>query len=294
MLSENQVERIVAIANQEINLPLLSESHEAKILRAIVQKVNERLDPSMRGFMPNFYVDLVGAVLDDRRAVADKKATVTRLLLENLAQPLITSLNGAINIPVIGEEQERNILTKIVETGITGLVDRSVDALDGLVQAVGSTGGTRDLPAAGGGAPTGGSAQLLSERQMQIIARKVNDSIDIPLLSERREEKIFLSIVHSVNDRLEAALRDHLPGHYVELVRSLLNDHISPDEKKQQVNAVLRGNWQTPLTDAVNRNIDIPLLGEGHETKVLYKVIDYILRGMVHYLVDGMERSDFV
>eukprot|EP01012_Entosiphon_sulcatum_P024402 TRINITY_DN29565_c0_g1_i2.p1 TRINITY_DN29565_c0_g1~~TRINITY_DN29565_c0_g1_i2.p1 ORF type:complete len:252 (+),score=54.77 TRINITY_DN29565_c0_g1_i2:185-940(+) len=251
----------------------------------------------MRGFMAPFYVDLVQAVFNDKLPVAEKKAVVVRLLMENLATPLTNTLNSKINIPLIGEQHEHRVFHKIVETGIVGLVDRSVDALDGLVQAVNAH-GTRDLAAPAAtpatAPPAAAGTALLSERQMAIITKKVNDAIDIPLLSEKKEEKIFSKIVHEVNEKLEGALQAHLPGHYVNLVRALLNDQISTDEKQRQVNDILRGHWQRPLSDAVNRNIDIPLLGEHHETKIFHKVIDYILRGMVHYLVEGLERSDFV
>lgn len=42
--------------NEDLDIPLLSESREAKIIEKFVDKIMPKVEPSMRAIMPEVYV----------------------------------------------------------------------------------------------------------------------------------------------------------------------------------------------------------------------------------------------
>jgi len=57
----------------------------------------------------------------------------------------------------------------------------------------------------------------MSEAEIKDLAQRLNDRIDVPLITETREEKILIKIVI----RVDSFLYDNLPNEFYDLVRSV-------------------------------------------------------------------------
>lgn len=107
--------------------------------------------------------------------------------------------------------------------------------------------------------------QRLTQYEIQTLAEKVNKEIDIPFVSERKEEKILIKIILKI-DRF---LYDNLPNELYDLIRS--DDGISDQEAE---NLIVR------LSKLVNSKIDIPYVPEFIEGKIFSLVIGLIVNAM--------------
>ena len=106
---------------------------------------------------------------------------------------------------------------------------------------------------------------MLSEAQINYIADKLNKKIDIPIVGEKFEKKLIIKGLDKVNKELE----DHLPPEWAQLLDDV-SDGIEPGSP-----ADLAGIKKN-LVDFLNKKINIPIIGEKAEGKLLSAAIDII------------------
>lgn len=106
----------------------------------------------------------------------------------------------------------------------------------------------------------------MTQSEIQSLAKKVNQEIDIPLIKERKEGKILLKIILKV-DRF---LYDNLPNEIYDLIRSL-DDGISEQEAKTIAKR---------LAKLANAKIDIPYIPESIEYVLFNLIIGLIVNAM--------------
>lgn len=106
--------------------------------------------------------------------------------------------------------------------------------------------------------------QMLTNAESNDIAKRLNDKIDIPIITEGMEQKVLLKIVLKV-DRF---LYDHLPNEFYDFVRSA--DHGIDDAEAEKL--------LDRLSKLANQKIDIPYLPEQME----YLAIHYILSVIIN------------
>ena len=104
--------------------------------------------------------------------------------------------------------------------------------------------------------------EKMTPEEINLLAKKLNKKINIPLLSENREEKILIEVV----ERIDGFLYENLPNEFYDLIRSS-EDGISDEEAKRLVKR---------LSKLANDKIDIPYIPETME----YIAIRFIV-GMV-------------
>jgi DNA-binding MarR family transcriptional regulator len=109
--------------------------------------------------------------------------------------------------------------------------------------------------------------EMLTDKEVNQLARKVADKTGLPFLDEERECVVFSKIIRWIDKQLYRLL----PNEYYELVKDA-TDGISEEEAKQIRERV------TPL---VNDVVNIPVVPEKVEGLIIGTVIDLIINAMV-------------
>ncbi len=109
--------------------------------------------------------------------------------------------------------------------------------------------------------------EMLSDEEINAIAQKVNEAINLPFLDEDKELIVFGKIIRWVDRRLY----DLLPNEYYELVKDA-SDGISKEE-------VIK--IEARITPLINNVVNIPILTEKQEDKLIGLVLSLILNAMI-------------
>ena len=104
----------------------------------------------------------------------------------------------------------------------------------------------------------------LTEAEVKDLASKLNDKVNIPLISETREEKILIKVIL----RVDTFLYDNLPNEIYDLVRSSKSG-IEDEEATRLINR---------LSILANEKINIPYIPEAAE----YVAIKFVIRVVIN------------
>jgi hypothetical protein len=104
----------------------------------------------------------------------------------------------------------------------------------------------------------------MTEEEIIDLAKRLNERINVPIIEETKEEKIFIKIILKIDN----FLYDHLPNEFYDLIRSTDNG-IDEKEAKRLVRR---------LTRLANDKIDIPYLPEMAEQIAIKFVIGLVVR----------------
>lgn len=108
--------------------------------------------------------------------------------------------------------------------------------------------------------------EMLDDFEVEILASKLNDNINLPFISEGTEQIIFVKIVKKF-DRL---LYENLPNELYGLVKNA-SDGISDEDAEQLVSL---------LGDKLNKKFDIPYVPEIIEKGIFTLLIDITVSAM--------------
>lgn len=108
---------------------------------------------------------------------------------------------------------------------------------------------------------------MLTEKELEAIATKLNHVIDLPLIKEGTEQIIFVKIVKLIDQFLYGVL----PNEIYELIR------VASDGISEQDAVLIEEN----LTNLVNRKIDLPFLNERAEETAFRVVIGVIVKALL-------------
>ncbi|MFC2077888.1 hypothetical protein ACFLTM_03690 [Candidatus Bipolaricaulota bacterium] len=109
--------------------------------------------------------------------------------------------------------------------------------------------------------------EMLTEKELEAIATRLNSAIDLPLLKEGTEQIIFVKIVKLIDGFLYGVL----PNEIYELA------HAASDGISEQDAVLIEEN----LTKLVNRKLDLPFLNERTEETIFRVVIGTIVKAML-------------
>lgn len=109
--------------------------------------------------------------------------------------------------------------------------------------------------------------EMLTDAEVNALAQKVNNAINFPFLNEEKEFVVFAKVIKWVDKQLYKLL----PNEYYELVKDA-TDGISKDE------AIKIEERLTPL---INNVINIPVLSENQEAKLISLVLSWIIKAMI-------------
>ena len=109
--------------------------------------------------------------------------------------------------------------------------------------------------------------EMLSDSEVNALAKKVNQAINLPFLKEEKEFIVFVKVIKWIDQQLY----ELLPNEYYELVKDA-NDGISKEE------AI---NIEERLTPLINNVVNIPVLTEKHEEKLISLILCLIINAMI-------------
>ena len=109
--------------------------------------------------------------------------------------------------------------------------------------------------------------EMLSDGEVNALAMKVNKAINLPFLKEEKEFIVFVKVVKWVDKQLYQLL----PNEYYELVKDATQG-ISKEEAAK---------IEERITPLVNKAVNIPVLSEKQEEKLISLVLGLILNAMV-------------
>jgi hypothetical protein len=102
MLTEAQMKFIARRLNEKINVPLIGENAEFKLLMMAVRKINRVLEQELPEELIEFLTDLAkGFEPEDD--------------LEEIKRNTVVFLNKEVNLPIIGEDKEEKLITEVVD-----------------------------------------------------------------------------------------------------------------------------------------------------------------------------------
>lgn len=108
--------------------------------------------------------------------------------------------------------------------------------------------------------------EMLSDEEVEALASKLNDAINIPILRTGTEQTVFVKIVKQV----DRALYKNLPNEIYGLVQST-TDGISDEDAD---------NLRLVLATRLNKKINIPYVPEYLEQKIFELLIGLIVAAM--------------
>ncbi len=103
----------------------------------------------------------------------------------------------------------------------------------------------------------------MTDVEIKDLAQMLNKKIDVPIISETGEQKIFIKIVI----KIDQFLYNNLPNEFYDLVRSI-NKGIDDKEAKRLIKR---------LAKLANKHIDIPYLPESMEYVAIRLIIGVIV-----------------
>ncbi len=109
--------------------------------------------------------------------------------------------------------------------------------------------------------------EMLTDGEINAIAQKVNKAFNIPFLNEEKEFIVFGKVIKWVDRKLYKLL----PNEYYELVKDS-SDGISKEE------AIKIEERLTPL---INNVVNMPILTEKQEEKLIGLVLGLIIKAMI-------------
>lgn len=126
---------------------------------------------------------------------------------------------------------------------------------------------------------------MLNDSQLEIIKNRVNAEADIPFIREETEGKIIAKVLDYLNPKLEPALRAICPPPYVECLKIALTDGPPIEQKRERISAILREELEQPLARELSGNMDVALVPESVEERVMQVVAQKTIEEFVEWTV---------
>lgn len=130
MLSEKHQEVLINRMNKDVDLPLVDEDFEERMLEKVVQKVNPLLEPAMLAFIPEPFVRCMKIALSDTISVEDKREYIQKIMRNEIGIPLSQELNERVDVGFIPERLEGKIFEAISNKFVDTFVEWTVGEID--------------------------------------------------------------------------------------------------------------------------------------------------------------------
>lgn len=116
--------------NETTDLPFLKESAEEKIIEKVLSIVNPNIEPSLRSFCPDPYVDCLKIALQEGISGREKRKRICEILEEVLSKPLGERVAGMIDISFLPEYMEEKVLQGVCKKIVEEFVEWTVGEID--------------------------------------------------------------------------------------------------------------------------------------------------------------------
>jgi len=118
--------------------------------------------------------------------------------------------------------------------------------------------------------------EMLTDAEINALAQKVNKKINLPFLSEEKELVVFAKLIKWIDRELYKIL----PNEYYELIHDASDGLTSQEATDLEIR----------LTPLINNTINIPILSE----KLEAKLISLVLIGIMGAMVKGSKLDEAV
>lgn len=105
---------------------------------------------------------------------------------------------------------------------------------------------------------------MLNEKQLEALADKLNAKVNLPMIGEETEKQVLMTALKQLNTQLAGKVGEELRA----IIQPLIDGTATPEE------AVA---LKAQAVEHVNKNINIPVIGEDTEAKILGPVVDGII-----------------
>jgi hypothetical protein len=105
---------------------------------------------------------------------------------------------------------------------------------------------------------------MLNEKQLEALADKLNAKVNLPVIGEETEKQVLMTALKQLNSALAGKVGEELRA----IIQPLIDGTATPEE------AVA---LKAKAVEHVNKNINIPVIGEDTEAKILGPVVDGIV-----------------
>ena len=291
MLSERQKERIASKLNDEADLPLVSEGREGEIIRDVVNRVEGVLEPALKVFMSEDHVGCIRVALDETMSVDDRTLHISDVMRREKSEPLARNLDERVDSFFIPDQLEATFSQKIADKLIDEFVEWTVGKVDAKLEGEGMPlsreAPTEDLSLSTETPPE----SMLNERQRHVAITRLNEEIDVPLVSEGREEEMVEKMFDRVMPHVEPSLSKILPEVWLNCIKLVLNEELDVKDKTDQISEMVRGEYSEPLSRELNERIDVSLIPEGIEGKMLKILSNKVLDEIVEWTVGEFDEK---
>lgn len=130
MLSEKQLEVVRNRANADLDLPLIGEDTEARLIDKVIEKLAPQLEPAMRAICPKPYVDCLKIALTEGIPMSDRRQRITEIMQGELSDPLARELNENVDADLVPERLEGKLMKVLTNKLIEEFVEWTVGEID--------------------------------------------------------------------------------------------------------------------------------------------------------------------
>jgi len=129
---------------------------------------------------------------------------------------------------------------------------------------------------------------MLTPHQLERVSAAVNKRVDLPLLGERREAKLFTAALRRLDGELEQALAERLGSSTTALIRELLDERSTAEVGRNALERLIRTHLTDPLVTSLNTRLDLPFLSEDQEETLLALALDQVVDVAVGAVLDAL------
>lgn len=131
--------------------------------------------------------------------------------------------------------------------------------------------------------------RMLSEAQVRFLRDRVNEETDLPFINEDHEGKIIKVVIDAINPRMEPALRAIIPNPYVECLKLAISETTPTKEKRTRISLILRNELEQPLAEQLAGSVDVAIVPEDVEERLMRVVAKKIIEELVEWTVGELD-----
>ncbi|CAM9930786.1 unnamed protein product [Laminaria digitata] len=117
---------VVERVNADLNIPLLTEGMEGRLIDNVMDRVVPELESSLLGLMPSVYVSCIKLALAEAVPLDERKERIADMLRAELSAPLTKVLNERIDMTLVPEHLEGVVLKVVSDKMIDLYVEWTV------------------------------------------------------------------------------------------------------------------------------------------------------------------------
>lgn len=117
---------VVEKVNADLNIPLLTEGMEGRLIDNVMDRVVPELESSLLGLMPSVYVSCIKLALAEAVPLDERKERIADMLRAELSAPLTKVLNERIDMTLVPEHLEGVVLKVVSDKMIDLYVEWTV------------------------------------------------------------------------------------------------------------------------------------------------------------------------